>query len=252
MSVVHAALPDTGLQQTATPLSDDRLSEIRGKFITAESVSYFGVQMASSWQGADGITTNATLLFAVDFAAGAGSQGVPILMINWSRDGDPAMDLDAFASAASGGYVVLSGGQVVVPTNSLNGVSGVVQSNVIAGTDNQVRNGMSIAVVPKDQIPGLLAAGLQPASGSTTVTLDDGSTIDFSVANNGVGLALTRNGNSVAQGVDGTLGRAAQNIVLNSNLNRIENNMTMMIGVDTLQQIDTIRFQEALWSIKGI
>jgi hypothetical protein len=99
----------SGLEAVGTRVSDEALADMRGKFIKPESISYFGIQMATSWQGSDGITTTASLLFNVDFASGAGGGGTPHLLISWSREGDPSLDVAAFGGAAGSSYVALAG-----------------------------------------------------------------------------------------------------------------------------------------------
>lgn len=242
----------SGLEAVGAKLSDEALAEMRGKFITPEAISYFGIQMTTSWQGADGITTTANLLFNVGFTNGAGGSGTPQLLISWTREGDPSLDVASFGESAQGGYVALIGSNGLVPVSSLNGVDGVFQSNVIAGADNQSRNAMTIAVVPVALVAQQQPSGMQEVSGSVTQGFSDGDRIDFIVGAPGVGLGLTsgQGADSVRQGVDSVLGRIAQETVLNSNNNDVMNVTSVVIGVDTTRQLDTIRVDQAISAMK--
>ncbi|MGH9551470.1 MAG: hypothetical protein ACRD3W_18940, partial [Terriglobales bacterium] len=144
----------SGLEGIGKPVSDETLGNMRGKFVVPSGITYFGVVMSSSWQGSDGITTAATLLFSVDFAAAStGSKyGTPQLMISWSRScsdcSDDSMDVSAFGPSASNGYVALGGNGSSIPVGSLGSVSGIVQSQQIMGSDNQSHNVINVEIVP--------------------------------------------------------------------------------------------------------
>src|SRR4051794_2303295 len=99
------AEPLSGLEGLGRPVSDQELGTMRGKFVAPGGIAYFGIAMSSSWQGNDGITTSATLLFSINLAGAASGQVTPHVMISWSRDcaacGDSSMDLSGFGPSAS-------------------------------------------------------------------------------------------------------------------------------------------------------
>lgn len=252
------SLPQSGIEGLGTKLDDTELSEMRGKFIRADSVSYFGLQLQSSWQGGDGVTTYATLLFKVDFASPGGglTAGNPVMMIGWNRDcndcGDAAMDVVGFGPAAQGDYVAVTGAGTM-PVGGLASFQGAVQSQSIAGSDNAVRNDMRIAVVPAATITGGNDSGLQPATGTTSEQFADGDTVSFILDRNNLALSMTANGGSdaVRQGVDGNLNQAAQNVLLSSNFNDVRNSIGITIGLADLQKADRLRVDNALSAMRG-
>lgn len=247
-----AQLPETGLEGLGTKVSDEELGEMRGKFISREGIAYFGVSLHTSWQGADGITTFATLLFNVSFAGGNGQGSVPQLLIGWSREGDESMDVSGFGAAAADSYVAISG-NTVIPVGGLGAVQGAVQSNEIAGTDNRVHNAMSIAVVPINAVSAPQTNGLTAVTSTTTQTFEDGDTVRFILEPGQIALALSGQGgtDAVRQSLDSDLGQAAQHVLLNSNFNTVNNHFGITVGIDELRQIDRISVDSALAAMKG-
>ncbi len=55
------------LDQLGVRVADNELSHMRGRFATPNGISYFGLEMATSWQTPDGITTQARLAINFDF-----------------------------------------------------------------------------------------------------------------------------------------------------------------------------------------
>src|SRR3546814_11037941 len=104
----------TGIGGVRGKYADAVVAGMRGKFIKSRGVSFFGLQLQTSWQGNDGVTTYATVLFSVDFASLAGqAQGAaPRLLVGWSRAcdgrGDSEMAVTAFGPAAADDYVALA------------------------------------------------------------------------------------------------------------------------------------------------
>src|SRR3546814_17352929 len=81
------APPSTGIEGLGVKVPDAERAEMRGKFINSRGVSFVGLQLQTSWQGTDGVTTYATVLFSVDFAplAGQAPGAAPRLLVGWSR-----------------------------------------------------------------------------------------------------------------------------------------------------------------------
>lgn len=242
-------VPASGLEGIGKPVSDAALGDMRGKFISPQNISYFGVQMQTSWQGPDGVTTHATLLFSVDFLNGAGNPdgATPVLMIGWTREGDPSMDVAGFGGDAAGDYIAL-------PIGGLGTVQGAVQSQQIAGSDNIVRNDMRIAVVPASAIQAPDGSGLTLVTAGQNHQFADGDTVQFILDGNALGLALTDGATSdqVRQGFDGMLGQAAQHVLINSSNNAIHNGMGIVVGYDQLNEAGRVSLQNALSTLQGI
>lgn len=242
-----AAAPlESGLEAIGRKVDDTQLGEMRGKFIRPDNISYFGISMQTAWQGPDGITTGATVLFSVGFANGAGNLdgATPSLLLTWSRDGDPDMDVAGF----SDGYVA-----VTIPIGGLDTMRGAVQSQQIAGDDNHVRNDMRIAVLPASALNLEQLGQLQPASNGQTMTFADGDTLRVLMDDNRIGLALTGSGgDTVTQGLDGTVGQAAQHVLLASSENMVRNSMTITIGYNQLEDSSRMQLQTAMTALKGL
>lgn len=254
------APPSSGLEALGQRVADEKLGEMRGKFVRSGDISYFGISMATSWQDANNITTSAILLFAVDFLPGggfAGSSGNPVVAVAWNRDcagcADPAMDVVGFGPAAENGYVAVTSSSEVLPVGGLNSVEGAVQSQQIAGLGNHATNAMQIAVVPTSAARQMGAAELQSLSQSSVETFADGSSLGFMVGANELGIAMSSadGRSSIRQSVSGTLNQAAQHVLLNDNLNSVHNSMTITVGVDSLAQADRVQIEGALSAMKN-
>jgi hypothetical protein len=251
-------LPPTGIEDGARKLADPELSEMRGKFISPDGISYFGLQLETSWQGMDGITTYATVLFNVDFAQGAGSAGSPHLLVGWNRAcadcGDAAMDVPGFGTAAQDGYVaIVSTGAGDIPVGGLQSVQGAVQSQAIAGADNKVLNDMRILVVPASAAMLPDASGLTELTASASKSFADGDKVQFILGSNQIGLALASGEGKdfILQNVDGDLNQIAQHVGLSSDLNMVRNSVAITVGLDRLKQLDQPQVANALSAMKG-
>lgn len=247
---VMASTPDLSALASAKPVPDEDLAELRGKFVTPQSVSFFGITMLTSWQDSSGVTTLARLVFSVDFLpSGDGGRPVPQLMIGWSREGDPAMDVTDMHE----GYVAYIPPQDALGVGGLGAFSGAAQAHVIAGADNRALNGMQVMIVPSSAVPALSQGGLSPASGPADIAFADGDTLHFRMADNQIGIIMTGNGgqDSASQLAGGDIGQLLQQTILASNSNMIENHAAVIFGVDALQSQQIVRAQEALSAMKG-
>lgn len=235
----------------ANPLTNAELDLMRGKYISPEAVSYFGISMLTSWQDENGITTAARLAFSVDFLnPSGGGAPVPQLLIAWERNGDSAMDV---AGVPAGHAAVSFGADQVLPVGALDTVGGAAQANVIAGADNVTRNSMQIAVVPMSEVPTTSADGLVAVDGTTSHAFEDGDQLQFRLGENQVGMVLTgSNGmDSTMQSVGGDLGQLLQQTMLQSDGNRVLNSSAIVFGIDTARSLDRVQTDEALLSMKG-
>jgi hypothetical protein len=235
----------SGLERYAAPVEDARLAEQRGKFITPAGIGYFGVEMKSNWLGADGTTTQATLLFSVNFANGSGtlSGATPQLHVGYDRSkADPSLEVSP--QNPRGGMVVAAG---------LGSVRGAVQSQQIAGDDNRVVNGMNIVAIPNGNVVGEAStAGLTAATGSSEVAFADGNRIQFVANGNQLAIQMTdADSNVVRQGVDGTVGQAAQNVVLMNSGNHVANGMSLTIGYDPQAAASAVNLS-SMGALRGI
>ena len=237
----------SGVEFAGVRLSDDELATQRGKFITPESISYFGISMVTSWQGPDGITTTANLLLRIDFAAGGGQAAQPQILVGWSRDGDKALDLATFSNAAAPGYVTVSGTGAISPLLAANS-SGVVQSNVISGDDSHTLNGMTIAVVPTSSIDKASTTGLTSITSNQTSTFANGDRLQFALGGGTLGLLIGNGTNVAQQRVDNQLSQASQSIALSDGGYSAFNLMAITIGSDLSHNPTQINVEQMMLS----
>ena len=240
------------MDKLGTRLADAELGEMRGKYITPDAVSFFGISMLTSWQDQNGVTTVARLAFNVEFTQPPGSsQAVPQVLVNWVREGDPGMDV----RGVSDGYVALtSSPDQVLPVGALDTLNGAGQVNVIAGADNAVGNTMRIAIVPRSAVTDMGTSGMSPLAATQNHTFDDGDQLQFRVADNQIGLVMTgaRGADSTMQMVGGDLGQMLQQTILNSDQNHVLNSTSIVFGVNTsVRNLDQINADGALSAMKG-
>jgi hypothetical protein len=242
-----AAMPSSGIEQAGHKVDDRALADMRGKFIAPGNISYFGIQMQSSWQRPDGVTTAATLLLNVDFAK-AGTNGTPNvqLMVGWDRDGDSQMDVAGFGPAAAGSFVT-----VPIAAGGLGTVQGAVQSQQIAGSDNRVANSMTIAIGPASAFPAPNTAGLTEVTTGQAHQFANGDSLQLVVDKSQVGIVMAGGTDQVRQMVDGGIGQAAQIVLLNSSGNDVRNTMGITIGTAHLDQAKQVSVQGNLEALKG-
>lgn len=251
---VAAGMPDLSALGDAKPIADEELADMRGKFVTPQSVSFFGITMLTSWQDSSGVTTLARLLFSVDFLpSGNGGGPVPQLMIAWSRagetGGDPGMDVTDMHE----GYVPYIPPSDALGIGGLGSFAGAAQANVIAGADNRALNAMQVMIVPSSAVPALSQAGMSAADGPIDIAFPDGDQLHFRMNDNQLGIIMTGNGglDSTSQLAGGDIGQLLQQTILASDSNLIENSASVIFGVDALQNQQIIRAQEALSAMKG-
>ncbi len=247
-----AAAEDIGLQQASLgeALPDTELAEMRGKFVRQDNVSFFGITMLTSWQDAQGITTNARLVFSVDFLnVGGDGKPVPALMIGWQREGDAAMDVTDTHS----GYVPFVTSTQISPVGGIGTHQGAAQANVIAGSSNFAHNNMQIAIVPASAMPALSMSGLQSADGTTDLGFADGDQLKFLLGDNQVGIVMTGgNGlDSSLQSLGGNVGQMLQQTMLNTDGNSILNSASIILAADNFGQQQGVSIDNALSAMKG-
>ena len=256
----YALTPATARAETALSgleglqaIADDQLADMRGKFVTPRGVAYFGLDMRTSWESADGITTSARMVFNIDFAAAGGSarNASPQIFITWHRvDGDEALDIASPAQSGQGASLAFTNG-AAVPVGSLDTVHGAVQSQLITGTDNSVRNSMTIRV-SSDPADRPDTRGLTPVNGGSSQSFADGDTLQFIVTNSEVGLRLTNGpADSVRQGVNATLNQLSQQVNVMSSFNEVASRMEMTIGINPGVLSDAISATFAMSAMRG-
>lgn len=244
----HAtAAPSSGLEAFAKPMADEDLSDMRGKFVGPAGVAYFGVELQSSWTNADGVTVAAILAFSLDLRQTTGDirTAVPLLLIGWSRN----------CAGCAEGLVstTTSPGAPALATGGLSTVHGAVQSQQIQGSDNAVRNTLTIALKPASDVHSNPNSTLTPATSSSTQILSDGGAVHFTISGSQLGLLLENGAGAglVGQSVDSSLNQVSQNVLLTSSLNTVQNSVALTVGIDQLRQADQFNIQNAISAMKG-
>ncbi|RQW28981.1 hypothetical protein EHS17_03790 [Rhodobacteraceae bacterium CH30] len=130
-------------------VSDDALANMRGRYLDAGQITYFGIQMVSSWRNADGsVSGNAAVLY-----------GSPQ---------DPKLTAYNYAGKQN------EGSAERVP-DGLASAGGVVQVNQVAGSGNQSGNATTITVGRPGQLnPATPGAGWQSVPLGQGVSADGG------------------------------------------------------------------------------
>lgn len=229
----------------AERVPDEELASMRGKFIAADSVTDFGITLQTLWQTADGVITAAKMALNVAFTGG--QAGTPQITVGWVRDGDPTMDVTSFADGNADSYVAYSASGLP----GLNSVSGAVQSNVIAGTDNRVSNAMAVQIVPATSIPDVGSG--TPITATRTDIAPDGDTIQFVVSSGQLGMVVqdAQGAGVVRQMISDNPGQLSQNVFLGGTANIIANVMNVTIGIDQLRDLNNTQLTNAMSAMKG-
>lgn len=223
MSPVRAAMPP-GMEvfDNATEISDADLGHMRGKFVAAGQVMYFGVEMVTQWLTASGQLISASGNLQVNVAG-----STPQVSFK------PSITVDQGAptnQTAIQGVSTASGG------GGLQNVNGVVQSIQVAGAANGVANsiGMNVRVssaLPDNQLQsGPLSASIITPNGSlASVSLGAGGMqVSVAVPDQGQAIQQIRNaGGSVG-------GQVLQSVQLGGNLNQIHNMIQLNVQMSNL------------------
>lgn len=229
-------------QELGAPLADAELSEMRGKFIRPDAVSYFGISLLTSWEDAAGVTTVARMLFNVDFLGVNASK----VLVGWTRDdGDAGADVVG-APIGNADY----GG---VPIGALDTFVGAGQVNVIAGADNVARNALRVAIVPHTKLPKEDMSGLTPYSEMSSNEWDDGDQVSFRVGDNSLAVVMTggHGQDSTMQSMGLEMGKILQQNILNTDNNNIFNSASIVFGLDASKSAGNARLDEAITTMKG-
>jgi hypothetical protein len=231
-SAVVAAPPDIGFGANARLVSDEELGDMRGRYIEPESVNFFGIELASSWQTADGLVLTATLQFEADFNGGQ-PMAPPQVLASYQHDmngvDDPGLEIGGITAEFT--------------AQGLSTVDGAVQANQIGGDDNDVANLLRIRVGDFDADTAGFSDYGTPITQSVVKSFADGSAIEFTVEPNSIGVAIqgpTSQGQStdnlVAQNINGSVAnQIAQQVQLMGDANAVYNTLDVVIGVDQLQ-----------------
>jgi hypothetical protein len=242
-----AAPPDLGLGASARLVSDEELGDMRGRYIEPESVNFFGIELASSFQTPDGVVLTATLQFEANFNNGQ-PLSAPVVLASYQHDqngiDDPGLEIGGITAEFT--------------AQGLSTVDGAVQANQIAGDDNNAANLLRIRVGDFNADSAGFSDYGAPITQSVVKSFQDGSAIEFTVEANSIGVAIqgpTSQGQSpdnlVAQNINGTVAnQIAQQVQLMGDANAVYNTLDVVIGVDQLHTTQAA-VENAMSAIKG-
>jgi hypothetical protein len=212
------------LSHELTELSDETLMHMRGKFISAGEMRYFGVEMVTYWQASTGELIIATANLGVDFTSSNPQIGfMPTITVQQNN-------AVTSASPAANSNAVVTGG------DGLNDVTGVVQNIQVAGVSNGITNTIGLTV-EASSTPTHIGLPLVSGSQSLSELTPNGATVNVDLSNNQMGVAVTvPNQGLTIQHIRNTAtgGQVQQSAQVGGNLNQIRNLINLKIATDPL------------------
>lgn len=246
--------PDLSVMAKGHIIADDDLAEMRGRYVQAGQVRYFGFQMYSLWQAGDGMWVSAGLNFSFNPGPGDGAAGPaepPKLVATYvySCPSCPASD-----SAPADTAIPVIG---TVGPGAIGQTKGTVQTITLSGDDNRTRNDMRLNIV-RDAAPGSVIAPAGPAgvaqniAGTTVISFPTGGALRFLVGENALGIAIDRPGQgSLTQEIRGSgPGHIAQHIDLTSDRNRVTNVMSLDFVLGSMASRGAVDLGPALDAVR--
>jgi hypothetical protein len=247
----------TGLGPEARLVTEDELGEMRGKFIEPESVRFFGIQLSSAWQTADGSVLTATLEFESSFNHGQPDPNTVSAAAEWNHACTGSCDPSVEIPNAPQDVTVVFG---AIGATGLTTVNGAVQSTQVSGHNNSVGNVMQVRIGDYNAASvGPPDADAVALTASKSVRFDDNFVVKFQLTQNTVGLELRGPGPQqkadglATQGVSGQPGvnQFDQHIALVGDANTIRNSLDVFVGIDPLQATQ-LQIENALSFMKGL
>lgn len=222
LPLARAALPpDLNVFDHAAVLADDELGHMRGKFVTAGQVMYFGVEMVTQWLASSGQMITASGVLQINLAGSTPQVSfVPTITVEQRAA--------ASGSAGQGSAVAVGGG-------GLQDVTGVVQNIQVAGTSNGITNTIGINVRNASG-----PSAVQPSSSgvlSASTTTASGSVASVGLGGNGmsVAVAVPDQGRAMQQirqvGMGG--GQVLQSVQLGGDVNQIHNRINLNVQMNS-------------------
>ncbi|MDO8373727.1 MAG: hypothetical protein Q7T39_17540 [Polaromonas sp.] len=222
LPLARAALPpDLNVFDHAAVVPDDELGHMRGKFVAAGQVMYFGVEMVTRWLASSGQSITASGVLQISLAGNAPLVSfVPTITVEQKA---------AMGGSASQGSAVAGGG------GGLQDVTGVVQNIQVAGTSNGITNTIGINVQNTSGQSAQQPLSTGPLSASTTTA--SGSVASVGLGSNGmnVAVAVPDQGRAMQQirqvGMGG--GQVLQSVQLGGDVNQIQNRINLNVQMNS-------------------
>ena len=263
--VVADSFPDMTVFANAEVVPNEELAQMRGRFIQASQVAYFGLRMTTMWE------TGGGFVMAVELNVGVSN---PTTIIQ-AQDVEATVSFVTFDPTSSSpslqfdDHGILDSGEseqeaqeIVIPESAAQGLntgSGVAQSVLIEGDDNEaindIRFNISEGTVAEEAVGGAGPIGVpMDLTESTSVMMPDGSTATVILEPGQIGVAVAMEGLGVAQ--QGILSEQANRLrqdisVVSSSQNMIANQTIFTFLLDAASQApDVGSFLSAIESIQ--
>lgn len=221
LPLARAAMPpDTHVFDHAAVVPDAELADMRGKFVAAGQVMYFGVEMVTQWLSASGQAITASGILQVSLAGDA-----PQIRFT------PHITVEQRAATAgpAGGSFAAAGG-----AGGLQDVQGVVQNIQVAGASNGITNTIGINVNASPAAPEVQPAPGGSLTASTTTAGGSVATVGLGADGMKVAVMVPDQGRAVQQihrtGMVG--GQVLQSVQLGGDVNQIQNRINLNVQMN--------------------
>ncbi len=234
LALASQLAPEEQAFKGRTELSDTSLSNMRGSFISADQILYFGVEMYTQWHTSSGDTYGASLNIGIDRST---NKVRPTITVISNVNGPNGSNGTAGSSSRQP-----SGGGL----NQVQGVSQVVQTT---GNRNGVSNNIGIDV--STQRPTMVGASDPSPGNRTYVDSKTGATAQTFVNGNGAGVSISVPMQGTAsQSVASMIGMQQRAQVF-GDANTIQNQLNMVIQVQPNSTANTLNMSDLLQTVRG-
>jgi len=231
-----------------TEVSEQQLSEIRGKFIARDKVRYFKLEMTTQWTDHTSFDHGAGLSLTMDIS---------------DRDNPKA----SITIGGSLGDRDDNNPRITNPIPATDNIEGISQTIQVSGSGNQIANRISIDALELHSDQSATASeGAAGGSGASDNLLgnssqsyknSNGITTQFDLGGNNIGYAIKTPNNDVviqklAHNTALDAGQLAQSVALSNNFQHIVNNVRVQVAFDSLQATRTSALALATQSLIGL
>lgn len=220
-----------------TEIADTTLGDMRGRFISADQILYFGIEMYTEWHTATGESYVAQQTIGIDRSAGA-RPTVSVtgnVQASGSAQGNGSVGTTSSAQANSGG---------------MDQVKGVGQLVQVSGNGNVVTNAIGVDVV--SQRPA--ASSAAPSANGNTQLLDaqSGATAQTYVTRNSVGVIVSvPTQGTASQSVTSAIGMQ-QRAQVHGDVNNVHNQLNMVIQVENNSATTAAHMNNMSQTVRGL
>jgi len=221
-----------------TEISNMALGNVRGSFISADQILYFGVEMYTEWKTQAGGVYGASLNIGIDRSNGSS----PTVHVTSNVQGAAASNGSGATSTSSG--QISSGG-----LNQVQGVSQVVQTT---GNGNGVTNTIGVDVGTQRPAMAGASASAQDSGNRTLVDTQTGTVAQTYINPTGAGVivAVPTQG-TASQSVASMIGLQQRAQVV-GNANSVQNQLNMVIQVQNNSALNAARTYDLMQTVRGL